>query len=268
MTGRRAATRRRGRPRSSDRGSELEPREEILRHAARLFSAKGLGATRLADVAEAVGVKAPAIYYHFANLDAIVAHLLDYVVDESAAFATRSAAAAGSSRDRLWALVEHHVRRLTEGPYDLWFVAGLSDDDRARFPGVTATADRWRDPWCVSSRRAAANRRVRGDRQQARTLGRVRPRLRRSGAASSQRSRRCGTGRRSRHRRTVATPVDPSVNRGGLRSGGSPRDARKLVMAIGRIGERKTTMRPIRPTRRGVREFEVDGSAVHVMRSR
>jgi AcrR family transcriptional regulator len=145
MTGERLATRRRGRPRSSERGSDLEPREEILRHAARLFSAKGLGATRLADVADAVGVKAPAIYYHFANLDAIVVHLLGYVVDESAAFATRSVASAGTSSERLWDLVEHHVRRLAEGPYDLWFVAGLSDDDRARFPGVTEMADRWRD---------------------------------------------------------------------------------------------------------------------------
>jgi TetR/AcrR family transcriptional regulator len=145
VTGERLATRRRGRPRSSERGSGLEPREEILRHASRLFSAKGLGATRLADIADAVGVRAPAIYYHFANLDAIVAHLLDYVVEESAAFATRSAASGGTSSERLWALVEHHVRRLTDGPYDLWFVAGLSDDDRARFPGVTGTADRWRD---------------------------------------------------------------------------------------------------------------------------
>ena len=134
MTGERVGARRRGRPRSSARGSDLEPREEILRHAARLFSAKGLGATRLADIAEAVGVRAPAIYYHFANLDAILSELLDYVVDESAAFATRSVAAGGTSSERLWGLVEHHVRRLAEGPYDLWFVAGMSDDDRARFP--------------------------------------------------------------------------------------------------------------------------------------
>jgi hypothetical protein len=56
MTGTHLA-RRRGRPRSSERGSDLEPREEILRHAARLFSAKGLGATRLADIADAVGVR-------------------------------------------------------------------------------------------------------------------------------------------------------------------------------------------------------------------
>ena len=145
MSGERVAARRRGRPRNSERRSDLEPREEILHHAARLFSAKGLGATRLADIADAVGVKAPAIYYYFANLDAIVSHLLDYVVDESTAFATRSAAAGGTSSERLWALVEHHVRRLAEGPYDLWFVAGMSDDDRARFPAVTATADRWRD---------------------------------------------------------------------------------------------------------------------------
>lgn len=136
--------RRRGRPRSLAPRSDLEPREEILRHAARLFSARGIGATRMSDIAAAVGVKAPAIYYHFDNLDAIVQHLLDYVVDESAAFATRTASAAGTSAERLRKLVEQHVRRLTAGPYDLWFVAGLSDGDSARFGSVAINANRWR----------------------------------------------------------------------------------------------------------------------------
>jgi len=144
MTEQRPSPRRRGRPRSVEGRSDLEPREEILRHAARLFSTKGLGATRLSDVADAVGVKAPAIYYHFDNLDAIVQHLLDYVVEESAAFATRTASGEGTRPDRLGALIEQHVRRLTDGPYDLWFVAGLSDADSARFPDVVENAAHWR----------------------------------------------------------------------------------------------------------------------------
>jgi AcrR family transcriptional regulator len=212
--------RRPGRPRTSPRGSDLEPREEILRHAARLLSAKGLGATRLADIADAVGVKAPAIYYHFANLDAIVAHLLDYVVDESTAFATRSVDAAGTSSERLRALIEHHVRRLTEGPYDLWFVAGLSDDDRARFPGVTETADRWRDAVGATVRGGLRRRCVPPDGQPPGALGSLGPGLRRAGAPPPCRPRRCGRGRRPRRRSAVGARARQGVTARRREKGG------------------------------------------------
>jgi AcrR family transcriptional regulator len=123
----------------------LEPREEILRHAASLFSSKGIGATRLTDIAAAVGVTTSAIYYHFENLDSILHALLEYVVQESAAFATAAADRPGSCPDRLRELIGNHIERLTSGPYDLWFVAGLSDEIGRRFPDVTRQANRWRD---------------------------------------------------------------------------------------------------------------------------
>ena len=140
-----AGPRRRGRPRATATTSGLEPREEILRHAAALFSSKGVGATRLSDIAASVGVSPPAIYYHFDNVDAIVEQLLTYVVEESAAFATAAARGRGTAADRLRALVEQHVERLTAGPYDVWFVAGMSDVERARFPEVSGQAIRWRE---------------------------------------------------------------------------------------------------------------------------
>lgn len=136
--------RRRGRPRSIATATHASPRDEILRHASRLFSADGVGAVRVTDIAAAVGVRPPAIYYHFDNLDAIVGQLLDYVVEESAAFATAAASGTGTSAHRLRALVLQHVERLTSGPYDLWFVAGLSDSIAERFPTVAANARRWR----------------------------------------------------------------------------------------------------------------------------
>jgi AcrR family transcriptional regulator len=139
-----ASRRRRGRPRSTASASGLDPREEILRHAAALFSAKGLGATRLRDIAASVGVSPPALYYHFDNIEAIVEDLLTYVVEESAAYATAAARGKGTAVDRLRLLLEQHVARLTAGPYDLWFVAGMSDVERARFPAVSRQATRWR----------------------------------------------------------------------------------------------------------------------------
>jgi AcrR family transcriptional regulator len=137
-----AGPRRRGRPRSTASASGLDPREEILRHAAALFSAQGLGATRLRDIAASVGVSPPALYYHFDNIEAIVEELLTYVVEESAAYATAAARGQGTAVDRLRLLLEQHVARLTAGPYDLWFVAGMSDVERARFPAVSRQATR------------------------------------------------------------------------------------------------------------------------------
>jgi AcrR family transcriptional regulator len=135
---------RRGRPRSSGSGSDLEPREEILVAAARLFSGRGIGAIRMADIARAVGVTPASIYYHFDNREAIVEALLEYVVDESAAFATASAGRPGPCAERLRELLHQHISRLASGPYDLWFVAGISGEDTGRFHSVSTKAVRWR----------------------------------------------------------------------------------------------------------------------------
>lgn len=139
-----APPRRRGRPRAVERTSNLEPREEILRHAAALFCTAGVGATRVADIAASVGMSAPAIYHYFENMDAIVEALLEYVVEESAAFATAAAGRPGSSAERLRSLVTQHVERLTSGPYDLWFVAGLSETEGHRWVSVGRKAVQWR----------------------------------------------------------------------------------------------------------------------------
>ena len=139
-----AAPVRRGRPRLVSPATALEPREEILREASRLFSARGVPGTRLSDIAAAVGITPPTIYYHFENLAAIVEALLTYVVDESAAFATVAARRDGPCADRLAALVTQHVERLTTGPYDLWFVVGLSEDPPHRYPAVSRKAREWR----------------------------------------------------------------------------------------------------------------------------
>jgi|GEM_PF-5163525 len=137
-------TPRRGRPRAKARSSDLDPREEILRAAATLFSNQGIGATRITDIAAAVGVSPPSIYYYFDNLDAIVEALLDYVVVDSLAFATSVSARPGSAPERLHELVAQHVERLILGPYDLWFVAGLTARDSARFSKVGERANGWR----------------------------------------------------------------------------------------------------------------------------
>jgi AcrR family transcriptional regulator len=144
VSGTPATRRRRGRPRAVERTSDLEPREEILRHAAALFSTAGVGATRIADIAASVGMTPPAVYHWFDNLDAILEALLTYVVEESAAYATAAANGSGPCTERLRSLVHQHVERLTSGPYDLWFVAGLSDAESRRSRAVGRKAAQWR----------------------------------------------------------------------------------------------------------------------------
>ncbi len=133
-----------GRPRSKPSPSTASPREEILRAAAALFSRQGVGASRISDLAAAVGISPPALYYHFANLDEIVSALLDYVVTESAAFATTMAMGTGRPTERLRSLIAQHVARLVGGPYDLWFVAGLPEADQRRYPIIGRRAAAWR----------------------------------------------------------------------------------------------------------------------------
>jgi AcrR family transcriptional regulator len=51
-------------------------RRSLLRHAAELFHAKGLGDTSLADVARAGGLDRASIYYYFANKEEVFAEVL------------------------------------------------------------------------------------------------------------------------------------------------------------------------------------------------
>jgi AcrR family transcriptional regulator len=51
-------------------------RERILDAAARLLSRKGYAGTRLADVADAAEVQAPAIYYYFESRDALIEEVM------------------------------------------------------------------------------------------------------------------------------------------------------------------------------------------------
>ncbi len=46
--------------------------------------------------------------------------------------------------ERLHALVTQHVARLTAGPYDLWFVAGVVAAEPGRYASIGRRANQWR----------------------------------------------------------------------------------------------------------------------------
>lgn len=55
-----------------ERRSGAETREEILRVATRLFTERGFEGTSIRDISSALGITKSALYYHFANKDAII----------------------------------------------------------------------------------------------------------------------------------------------------------------------------------------------------
>jgi AcrR family transcriptional regulator len=88
-------------------------REEILAAAARLFRQQGYVSTTLRQIAEAAGIKAGSIYYHFESKDEIAARVLDAGIEAVAAVvAARLAALApgAGSRERLGMAIEGHLR--------------------------------------------------------------------------------------------------------------------------------------------------------------
>ncbi|MFZ2653251.1 MAG: TetR/AcrR family transcriptional regulator [Burkholderiaceae bacterium] len=87
-------------------------RERILLEAARLFRHHGYSATTLREVADASGIKAGSIYYHFESKEQILGEVMDKGIEVvAAAVRERVDALPGhaTSRQRIAAAVEGHL---------------------------------------------------------------------------------------------------------------------------------------------------------------
>src|SRR5437660_6714904 len=69
-------------------------RRTVLEAAAKLFAQRGFGGTNLQDIADALGISRPALYYYFKSKEEILASLVDEVTDFSGHPATTLAAKA------------------------------------------------------------------------------------------------------------------------------------------------------------------------------
>jgi AcrR family transcriptional regulator len=61
--------------------SRQEPRQEILRAAARLFQQQGYDATSMNDVAAALKLSKGGLYHHFQSKDEILFHIMSHAMD-------------------------------------------------------------------------------------------------------------------------------------------------------------------------------------------
>lgn len=69
-----------GRPRHTGQIATGSARDDILDHAARLFTSQGYAGTSTRDIAEAVGIRQSSLYYHFADKGEILSELLDQTI--------------------------------------------------------------------------------------------------------------------------------------------------------------------------------------------
>jgi AcrR family transcriptional regulator len=87
-------------------------RERILLEAARLFRHHGYAATTLREVADAAGIKAGSIYYHFESKDQILGEVLDkgmLAVIEAVQKRVDALPAKATARQRVAAAIEGHL---------------------------------------------------------------------------------------------------------------------------------------------------------------
>jgi len=84
--------------------------EEILEAAAKAFSKNGYNGTSLAEIAKAVGIKTPALYYHFKSKNEILyAYLVRSGENISSAVQKEVVAAGDDPEQRLVAFVKSYI---------------------------------------------------------------------------------------------------------------------------------------------------------------
>jgi AcrR family transcriptional regulator len=112
-----------GRPRLAPiEDPSVEPAEEILIAASRLFAQKGFASTTTREIATAAGIQQPSLYYWFPTKFDILNRLVESGIVDSAAFARRIRRVKASAIVRLYALLLFDTRLLVASPYDLSFL--------------------------------------------------------------------------------------------------------------------------------------------------
>ena len=110
----------RGRPRHKGKGVDESTRQEILRVAALLFSAKGYAGTTMAEIANLVGIRGPSLYYYFDAKSEIMNELANVGLDITISTSTEILLDTQfSPAARLYRLTQELVIGLRTSDYDL-----------------------------------------------------------------------------------------------------------------------------------------------------
>ena len=91
------------------RESVLDPRQEILRTAARLFQQQGYDGTSMNDVAAALKLSKGGLYHHFQSKDEILFNLMDHAMDITEERVINPVKAVADPEERLRTLIRLHI---------------------------------------------------------------------------------------------------------------------------------------------------------------
>jgi len=91
------------------RETVLDPRQEILRTAARLFQQKGYDATSMSDVAGALKLSKGGLYHHFQSKDEILFDLMNQAMDVTQERVVEPVRKIADPEERLRTLIRLHV---------------------------------------------------------------------------------------------------------------------------------------------------------------
>ena len=104
-------------------------RRNVLEAAARLFAQRGFGGTNLQDIAEALGISRPALYYYFKSKEDILTSLVEEVTVFSGHQATELASKADfNPSETLRQMVFNHAKWLLEHPVEFRVVERTEND--------------------------------------------------------------------------------------------------------------------------------------------
>ena len=91
------------------REAVADPRQEILRAAARLFQQQGYDATSMNDVAAALKLSKGGLYHHFQSKDEILFDLMNHAMDITEERVINPVKAIADPEERLRTLLRRHI---------------------------------------------------------------------------------------------------------------------------------------------------------------
>src|SRR5271165_6781595 len=92
------------------REAVIEPRQEILRTAARLFQQRGYDATSMNDVAAALKLSKGGLYHHFQSKDEILFHIMSHAMEITEERVVKVARRIEGVEERLRTLIRLHIQ--------------------------------------------------------------------------------------------------------------------------------------------------------------
>ena len=92
------------------REATIEPRQEILRTAARLFQQQGYDATSMNDVAAALKLSKGGLYHHFQSKDEILFHIMSHAMEITEERVINVVRRIDGPEERLRTLIRLHIQ--------------------------------------------------------------------------------------------------------------------------------------------------------------